>query len=91
MRTVGRLGFALAVLLGGFAFAAEPVRAQPAGIDAGKDCHNFRTCNFGRRGAYRGCLSSYSCKVCRFVPANCTVDGQRKVCQRLRCGFGVTS
>jgi len=91
MRKTGKLAVALAALFGAWAMAAEPVRAQPAGLDAGKDCHNFRTCNFGRRGAYRGCLSTYSCKVCRFVPANCTVDGQRKVCQRLRCGFGPVS
>lgn len=90
-RKVGVFGFALAAALGAWVFDASTAFAQPAGLDAGKDCHNFRTCNFGRRGAYRGCLSTYACKVCRFVPANCVVDGQRKVCQRLRCGFGPLS
>lgn len=91
MRRIGKLGLVLAMALGAFALALEPASAQPAGLDAGKDCHTFRTCNFGKRGNYRGCLSTYACKVCRFVPANCTVDGQRKVCQRLRCGFGPVS
>lgn len=91
MQRIGKLGLVLAMAVSAFAVTPEPARAQPAGFDAGKHCHTFRTCNFGKRGNYRGCLSTYACKVCRFVPANCTVDGQRKVCQRLKCGFGPVS
>lgn len=95
MFRIGKLGLAMALgavmTFGAGLVGVAPVSAQPAGLDAGKDCYNFRTCNFGRRGSYRGCLSTYACKVCRFVPANCVVDGQRKVCQRLRCGFGPIS
>jgi hypothetical protein len=63
-------------------------RAQPAGLNVGRDCQVVRTCNFGRAGAYRGCLSSYTCRVCRFVPARCYVDGSQRVCQRMRCSWG---
>ena len=62
--------------------------AQPAGLNSGRDCQTIRTCNFARNGTYRGCLSSYSCRVCRFVRSNCTVDGSRKVCQQLKCTWG---
>ena len=70
------------------AFAAAEARAQPAGLNAGRDCQVVRTCNFGRSGAYRGCLSAYTCRVCRFVSARCTVDGTERVCQRMRCTWG---
>ena len=32
-----------------------------------RDCQTIRTCNFARGGSYRGCLSSYSCRVCRLI------------------------
>ncbi len=63
-------------------------RAQPAGLNVGRDCQTIRTCNFSRGGGYRGCLSSYSCRICRFVHAACSVDGNRRVCQRMRCTWG---
>lgn len=84
----GKFGVVAVLALGLMALSSFDVHAQPAGIDPGKDCHTIRTCNFGRGGAYRGCISAYSCKQCRFVSAPCTVDGRRKVCQRLRCGWG---
>jgi hypothetical protein len=62
--------------------------AQPAPGASQRDCQTVRTCEFGRRGAYRGCLSSYSCRVCRFVRASCYVDGTRKVCQEMKCRWG---
>jgi hypothetical protein len=64
------------------------VQAQPAGLNVGRDCQVVRTCNFGRTGSYRGCLSSFTCRVCRFVPARCYVDGSQRVCQRMRCTWG---
>lgn len=88
MRKVRKIGLIALTALALFAFTDVEVKAQPNGLDIGKDCHTIRTCNFGRRGAYRGCLSAFACKQCRFVTAPCTVDGQRKVCQRLRCGWG---
>jgi hypothetical protein len=62
--------------------------AQPAGLDAQRDCQTIRSCSYSRGGVYRGCVSSYSCRVCRFVQARCTVDGQSRVCQRLKCSWG---
>ncbi len=91
MRGVLKIALTAVVAASAFAMTAESARAQPAGLDAGKDCHVIRKCNYRRGGAYRGCISAYSCKQCQFVPANCTVDGQRKVCRQLRCGWGAAS
>jgi hypothetical protein len=87
MRTVRTCILAL-IASGLAAFVAAEARAQPAGLNPGRDCQVVRACNFGRGGAYRGCLSSYTCRVCRFVPARCTVDGAQRVCQRMRCTWG---
>ena len=73
------------------AASAMPALAQegPGGlINPGRDCQTIRTCNFGRGGSYRGCLSSYSCRVCRFVPTSCRGMGRRKTCRKLRCTWG---
>lgn len=91
MMRIGKLGLALAMALVAGLAAAAPAAAQPAVLEAGKDCQKFRTCDYRRGGTYLGCRVSYVCKACRFVPANCTVDGERKVCQRLKCGFGPVS
>jgi hypothetical protein len=58
-------------------------------INPGRDCQTVRTCNFRKGGSYRGCLSSYSCRVCRFVRVGCKGGGG--TCQRLRCGWGGVS
>jgi len=79
----------LALMAGGASFVAAPdAEAQPAGLNVGRDCQVVRTCNFGRSGTYRGCLSAFTCRVCRFVPARCFVEGTQRVCQRLRCTWG---
>jgi hypothetical protein len=85
MRNARALTFLLAALslaLGGDAWS------QPAGLNAGRDCQTIRTCNFAGRGGYRGCLSTYSCRVCRFVRAGCFIDGGKRVCQQMRCTWG---
>jgi hypothetical protein len=86
MRYARAWSFALAVV-GGVGFGA-PASAQQLPGTSDRDCQTIRSCNFGRGGVYRGCLSSYSCRVCRFVAAPCYVDGSRKVCQRMRCTWG---
>lgn len=72
--------------------AVTPAAAQegPNGaIDPNRDCQTLLTCNFSRHGSYRGCVSSYSCRVCRFVRAKCSVGGRRgRICERLRCDWG---
>jgi hypothetical protein len=46
------------------------------------------TCNFKRGGHWRGCLSSYSCRSCRFVSAPCAIGGAKgRVCRRLDCDW----
>ena len=78
----------LALLACGLLWPASEAVAQPAGLDLNKDCQTIRTCNFTRSGAYRGCLSSYSCRVCRFVAASCRPEAGRRLCQELRCTWG---
>jgi hypothetical protein len=69
----------------GTAFAQE----GPGGLlNPQRDCQTIRTCNFRRGGSYRGCLSSYSCRVCRFVRTSCRGLGRGKVCRKLRCTWG---
>ena len=70
-------------------WAASMASAQllPPGASQ-RDCQTIRTCNYARGGSYRGCLSSYSCRVCRFVRTACTIDGTRKTCQQVKCGWG---
>ena len=53
-----------------------------------RDCQTIRTCNYRSGGSYRGCLSSYSCRVCRFVRTACSIDGTRKTCQQMKCAWG---
>lgn len=86
-----------AILLAAAAVAAVTLgvpataMAQPAGLDAGKDCHTIRKCNYRAGGSFRGCISSYSCRQCQFVASNCTIDGQRRVCRQLRCSWGAAT
>lgn len=70
-------------------FSAADARAQqPPGFNPGKDCQTIRTCQFSKRGAFRGCLSSYTCRVCRPVPTRCVVAGRNARCFELRCTWG---
>lgn len=86
-----RLGLSAIILA--VALAALPTLASaqegPGGLlNAQRDCQTLTTCNFRRGGSYRGCLSSYSCKVCKFVRVSC---GAGRVCERMRCGWGAVS
>ncbi len=75
--------------------AVSTVQAQssqgvgPGGlINPQRDCQTIRTCRFDRGGSYRGCLSSYTCRTCRFVKARCEIGGRRENCQEMRCTWG---
>jgi hypothetical protein len=76
------------------ALAALPgtsvAQVGPGGIlNPQRDCQTIRTCNYRRGGSYRGCLSTYSCRVCRFVASSCRGMGSgRRYCQKLRCTWG---
>ena len=78
------LAAAVAVVLA----LAGTAAAQPAGLNPGRDCQTIRTCNFTRNGIYRGCLSTYSCRVCRFVRSGCYVERGKRVCQQVLCSWG---
>ncbi len=83
MHRLVMLAITLVCALAGEAATSHAYAAQ-------RDCQTIRTCNFRKGGSYRGCLSSYSCRVCRFVKVSC--KGMRGgSCQRLRCGWGGVS
>lgn len=90
MRRLGLMGIALLGII--TASSIPPALAQegPGGtIVPQRDCQSIVTCRFAKGGSYRGCISSYSCRVCNFVPAKCTIGRSRgKVCNRLRCSWG---
>jgi hypothetical protein len=71
---------------------ASPAFAQegPGGsINPGRDCQTITTCQFKKGGSYRGCLSSYSCRVCTYVPAKCKIAGAKgRVCLTSKCTWG---
>lgn len=83
--------FLLALLAFGFGImgsSAQVAVAQPAGLNPNRDCQTMLTCRYSSGGHYRGCLSSYTCRVCRFVRATCRMDAGKQVCQELRCTWG---
>ncbi len=69
-----------------------PLSAQQAvGIDPGRDCQTIRTCSFSRGGVFRGCLSSYTCRVCRPQRVRCSSSDLatgRTRCTELVCSWG---
>jgi hypothetical protein len=79
----------LALAVCGAASFAPVAISQSGPGTSNRDCQVIRACNFGRGGSYRGCISSYSCRVCRFVRAPCTINGGRRVCHRMRCDWGL--
>lgn len=86
------IAFAASTLFAVAALTAPNVTSAQEGpggsINPGRDCQTIRTCQFGRGGSYRGCLSSYSCRYCRFVASTCTVSGVRKRCHKSVCTWG---
>ncbi len=83
------LTFAATALL---ALASAPsVQAQSSNglaTAAQRNCQTIRTCRFDRGGSTRGCLSSYTCRVCQFVKARCEIGGRSQNCQEMRCTWG---
>lgn len=91
-RKVSTVALSLMTALAAITVGSGHLRAQegPGGlINPGRDCQSITTCRFTRGGSYRGCLSSYSCRVCRFERARCSIAGSRgKTCHRVRCTWG---
>lgn len=67
--------------------AAGVPGAQAQTADMQRKCFTLLTCNYAKGGSYRGCLSSYSCRQCGFVPVRCSGRGARQ-CRELRCNWG---
>lgn len=84
---IGRLGVLAGLLLSPGATVAQQ---GPGGlINPQKDCQTVTNCQFERGGNWRGCVSSYSCRRCDFVPARCRIAGASGgVCRRLVCRWG---
>lgn len=72
--------------------ATDPVvlaQFGPGGaINPQRDCQIIKTCRFTEGGSFRGCVSTYSCRVCRFVDSSCTITGRERLCRELRCSWG---
>ncbi|MFN0218970.1 MAG: hypothetical protein ACKVP4_09175 [Hyphomicrobium sp.] len=84
------IGMAATAILMTLSTLPSAAQEGPGGIiNPQRDCQTILNCNFTRSGRYRGCVSSYSCRSCSFVPARCSIAGRRGgVCQRLRCDWG---
>lgn len=78
---------ALLLGMGVMALGTGAAAQQAVGIDPGRDCQTVRTCDFSRTGRIRGCLSSYTCRVCRMVTTRCTLAGRTR-CQEVVCTWG---
>ena len=88
-----RLRKVLICLVGLTALSAAVALATAGGslaqvVNPGRDCQHITTCQFQKGGSYRGCLSSYSCRYCRFVPSTCVISGTRKRCSKSVCTWG---
>jgi hypothetical protein len=93
MNRLAMLAIVLGTALAGAAVVgAASAQEGPGGlINPQRDCQTIRTCNFRRGGHYRGCLSSYSCRVCHFVRVSCRGLGRRETCRKMICAWGGVS
>jgi hypothetical protein len=66
--------------------------AQVIGTDPrNRSCQTILTCNYSKGGYFRGCLSSYSCRVCSLQPVRCTASdlaSGRTRCTEFVCRWG---
>ena len=86
MTGIGAVAMLVGALLSAEAQSAPGLAVGPA--DQGRNCQTIRTCNFARTASVRGCLSSYTCRTCRFVLSKCAVGNAEGACQRMRCSWG---
>ncbi len=75
-------------ILGGLTPSVPAHAQQGPGVKTGRDCQTVRTCNFSRNGRPRGCLSSYTCRVCRTVVTRCNLAAGHTKCRQLVCTWG---
>lgn len=84
----GRVALVVLLACGAVGWLTPEAAAQPTGLDLNRDCQTVLTCRFTRGGLYRGCLSSYSCRVCSLVATRCQLDPGSRVCRQMRCTWG---
>lgn len=83
------LGGAVAVIaVAAMASLAQAQQGPGGQVNPERDCQTVVACNFTKGGSYRGCISAYSCRVCKLVTARCTVGSAQKRCQEFRCSWG---
>lgn len=74
------------------ASASTSADAQTVGTDPrNRHCQTLLTCNYTRGGTFRGCLSSYTCRVCRPQAVRCKpsdIASGRTRCTELVCTWG---
>lgn len=92
MTAMGRkLAVVIACLLASLNLSGRGLAQEGPGglINPGRDCQTITTCRFTKGGSYRGCLSSYSCRVCKYVPVPCKIAGDKgKTCRTSVCTWG---
>ncbi|MFN3745815.1 MAG: hypothetical protein ACK4TL_14020 [Hyphomicrobiaceae bacterium] len=99
VRGPARLSGRLAAVLGAPFVLLMLTSAVPTSADAqvigtdprNRHCQTLLTCNYTRGGQYRGCLSSYTCRVCRPQRVRCTASdlaSGRTRCTELVCTWG---
>ena len=68
----------------------QMVQAQsgPVGTADQGRCITIRKCQFERGASFRGCISTYTCRVCKLVPARCDIGGRTENCREMRCTWG---
>ncbi len=79
---------AASVVCVGLLGSTSAALAQQAPVNVGRDCQTVVNCNYKRGGVFRGCVSSFSCRRCRFVTARCKIGNDRRTCRKLKCGWG---
>ncbi len=88
-QSVGLMTAAVVVSAGVLIGEAAAQQGPGGAINPNRDCQTLLTCQYSKRGNYRGCVSSYSCRYCDFRTANCTISGGRRgVCRKLECRWG---
>lgn len=63
-------------------------QAAPGLNNPQRNCQTLRNCQYSKGGSFRGCVSSYSCRNCRYVTSRCSVGATSGQCQRQVCEWG---
>ena len=71
------------------ALPSQILSIQASGLNnPQRNCQTLRNCQFSKGGSFRGCVSSYSCRNCRYVVSKCSVGATTGKCERQVCEWG---